>query len=266
MRALLLFCLIVTLLFGCEQKSKKPKERSPTKIAVTRTFNPLWEARALIGKRREEVEDILHQKFHYFGCGAQSLIYLSEDGKYVLKIIKHERLRGREAKQMREFLSYKMAYEELQDQTGVLYVHLNRNGTKGEIQTIDSSGAEQLLNADDYDFILQRYGTLVCDEISQLMQNKKEEDAKILLSELVEFVVEWNQYGYYDKDPNTLTNFGVLNGQLFKIDVGSIQKKKGPLQRTLKKAFTPLQIWLAKNYPALLACLAEELAQYENSP
>jgi hypothetical protein len=258
-----LLSILIFLLSSCSKQNKGPKERFPSKIAITRSFNPDWEARTLVGKKREEIEELLEQqKFHYFCCGGQSLIYFSEDGKYVLKLIKHQRLQGREARQMREFLSYKIAYEELQDQTGVLYVHLNRGSTKKEIQTVDSKGTDQLLDADEYDFILQRRGTLVCDEISRLMEDKKEEEAKMLLSDLVKLVVEWNQFGYYDKDPNTLTNFGVFNGKLFKIDVGSIQKKTGNLQRTIKKAFTPLQTWLTKNHPGLLLYLTEELIPF----
>jgi hypothetical protein len=111
--------------------------------------NPDWEVPPLSDQEKKEVDSILNQPFNYVGKGAQSYVFASKDGKYVIKFFKFRHLRpswiidalpewdflkdyrekNRERKNrliMVVFSGYKLAYDELRNQSGIVYLHLNK--------------------------------------------------------------------------------------------------------------------------------------------
>src|SRR3989344_1362434 len=93
-----------------------------------------------------ETYQILHQKFFYFICGNQCYTFLSEDGKYILKLFKYaenvplwtakvpilnrfkafrpSKVRYRSWKKERDTEAYTIAYEEWREETALVATHL----------------------------------------------------------------------------------------------------------------------------------------------
>ena len=47
------------------------------------SYNEKWATAALTSSQRDQVKQILSQKFSYLGKGCQSYVFTSDDGKYV---------------------------------------------------------------------------------------------------------------------------------------------------------------------------------------
>ena len=98
--------------------------------AITSFFpsDPRW-ASPQIGK----VEGVFDQKFAYLGAGGQCYAFVSDDKQYVLKFFKQHKFRKKNtpasegiARREKAFTSYKIAYDKLREETGLLFLHPSR--------------------------------------------------------------------------------------------------------------------------------------------
>jgi hypothetical protein len=267
---------------------KKTDGFSISAISSSRPFDPTWEIAPLQEADAQEVSSALDKSYSYFGKGGQCFVFFSEDGNYALKFFKQkvytpplwfkylpipfilERYKARkrwqrEDKLNRDFTSYKIAYEELQEQTGVLFIHLNGSTTLNKTLTIrDKLGICHSLNLDAFDFVLQRRGQLATTRIETLMNENKTEDAKTAISRMLQFIVLRCQKGFHDRDPNIKTNCGFIDGLPIKIDVGRFVKNeemKRPeiYTRELVRIAAPFRQWLFERYPELSSHLDQEV-------
>ncbi|MFI5334293.1 MAG: hypothetical protein ACHQT8_03895, partial [Chlamydiales bacterium] len=213
-------------------------------ILSSRDNNPAWETRPLSSEEKREVKIALDKKYHYFGCGGQSYIFFSDDEKSVLKVFKQEKFQlpfwmrvfhipvlleryrekkiwGRKDKLSRDFTSYKVAFDELQEETGLVYVHLNKSDhLHKKITLIDRLNISHQVDLDTLDFVIQKRGELVYERITRLMQEGKQHEAKNAISQIIHLIVTRCQKGYHDRDPNIRTNCGFIEDRAVKIDVG----------------------------------------------
>lgn len=128
-----------------------------------------------------------------------SFLHAYRDGKIALNKGKTERT----------FESYKIAYQDLKEETGLVFVHLNRSDDlKLQTTIIDKLGIPHCLDMDSMHFILQRRAQLLYPVISQWMENKQLEQAKNGMKELLALLVSRYKKGIGDKDPDLRTNFG----------------------------------------------------------
>ena len=128
---------------------------------------------------------ILDQPFDYLARGAQAYVFASRDGKTVIKFFRvyhlmpplwmtclnfplplqpykiAKMIRKREGLK-RDFQSYKIAFEELKEETGVLYVHLNKSDDlKKKLIIHDKIGIAHEVDLDRMEFIVQKKSLLV---------------------------------------------------------------------------------------------------------
>lgn len=112
-------------------------------------FQPAWEVRPLSKAEEEEAALALNQSYRYLGKGCQSYVFESEDGKFVIKFFKYQRFRmhswlkffppmpalvkyrqekmEKKWKKLDGFVrSWKVAFEHLKEETGLVFVHLNK--------------------------------------------------------------------------------------------------------------------------------------------
>ncbi len=257
-------------------------------VLSSRSYDARWEARPLTAEEQEETKRAVQQKYTYFGRGGQAYIFFSQDQNYVIKLFKQEKFQvplwlkivhvpylldrykakkafRRDDKLFRDFTSYKTAFEELHDETGLLYVHLNKTQFwKQQLKLVDRLGIEHLVDLDSLDFVVQRRAELVYDRITRLMREKKPEEAKKAVRQIVNLIVERCQKGFRDRDPNIRTNCGFIGERAVKIDVGRFErnetmKKKENIHNDLLRITLPFKTWLHEEYPELSAYLEEEL-------
>jgi hypothetical protein len=246
-------------------------------VLSNRPHDSSWETRPLTLEEQQEVNEALHQPYTYFGAGGQAYVFFSQDGKYALKLLKHHRFRmpflnqirekkrwKRLAKQARDFSSYKIGFEQLQQETGLIYVHLNKTDhLQNQLTIKDRLNITHQLDLDSLDFLLQRRAVLVLDEIAASMEKKDLPRATEVISSVIDLVLSRCAKGIADSDSDIRTNCGFLDHRAIKIDVGKfahVQELK-PAQE-LAKVCEPLKQWLTDHHPVLVPILESQLKEY----
>lgn len=260
-------------------------------IYYNHSINPNWDIEPLSQVNKESLNAILDQPFYYLGKGCQSYVFSSKDGEYVIKFFKYQRFRPQEwigyfsfipwvenyrlkkiEKKKRKlegvFTGWKIAYEHLQNETGVIYVHLNKNGGHPKNLTIfDKLGIQHSVDLNQTEFLLQKKAEMLCPTIEALVKNGDDEEVKRILRSLISMFVSENQRGFADNDHALMQNTGILHGQPLHIDVGQliknpIMRDPNVYQQELVNKSYKFLLWLKSRYPKL-ANYYEELLYNE---
>jgi hypothetical protein len=258
-----------------------------SEVQDDRPYDPLFDTRALTKEEEKEVDKALSQNYTYFGCGGQAYVFFSEDGKYALKFFKQRHFREpthlnyipfiknyrdkkfakRRKKIEVEYGSYKLGFEQLPEETALVYVHLNKTSHLNKsITYIDKVKMEHKIDLDKTDFILQKRAELVHDKIDRQIAAGNLEGARHTISSIVDLIVTRCKKGYLDKDPNIATNCGILGDKAIKIDVGRFavdpcMKKSLFYKPELYYLVRPFRKWLNEKHPELVAHLDDEVFQ-----
>ncbi len=251
----------------------------------------------LIEKSDQNISDkvilsVIDQKFHYLSKGSQTYVFESEDQNYVLKFIRYKRYempfwveyldffkKGKELKRKKlshkdrlltnSLLSYQFAKDYLKDETGVLYVHLNKSKDL-PIKTafIDRLNRKYEINLNEYGFVLQKKAKTLESVLRGLVNKGDSEGIKEVLNSFLETITKISRKGFINADYNCVKNSGYLNGKVIEIDLGSFIPKdlSDPLAyKSEMVKFTKYFIkWANKNYPEIIPyyeSLIEEFAK-----
>lgn len=234
------------------------------------------------------IKQILSQPFTYLGKGAQCYVFASQDGKHVIKFFRMshidtprwlkemplpakfepwrlEKIVTKQSKREKDFFSYKCAYETLKEETGLLYLHLNKTSHLNQTITIvDRLGIEHALDLDQMEFMVQKRAAPFYAAIEEMLQKKEMEKAKAAISNLVQMLVKRHNAGLSDKDPDLRTNFGLVDVEPIQFDIGRFKdarksQKNEPFQNELIRITDQFKHWLEKREPALAEHLEGEI-------
>jgi len=223
---------------------------------------------SLSDEDRTQLSAILNQKFRFLGSGGTFYAFVSEDDQYVVKFFKHHHLKWDKTKKERIVRSIKVAYESFKNETGLLYVHLQKVPIFHSSLTItDKIGIKHQIDLSKTEFLVQKKATMIHQTLDNLMQRGEIDAAKQTLNKLITFcrslMRQLNEKGYFDHDPNILTNYGVLDGQIIKIDVGPFYSMDNPKAKKqidkLNMHLQKFQLFLNEDYPELAASFAVDL-------
>lgn len=250
--------------------------------------SPSWDVRSLSFDESQELNNALSQELIYLGKGKQCFAFRTLDDKYVLKLIKTKRLeiatwlkmlswapffKDYYAKQSKRktrrihdlFTSYKIAFDDLKEETGLIYLHLNKTDSLNKIVKLtDKIGRQYLINLDDHKFCIQKKAKLVDLSIKERMALGDLNGAKYLIDQLLSLIVKRHQMGIIDYDPFLEHNSGFIGTQAIHIDIGRFSKNeivKMPenSQQILKEMTRELRDkWLHLSYPELASYLDEQ--------
>lgn len=248
-----------------------------------------FSVRAIDEAQQKQVSEILSQPFYYLGKGCQSYVFESKDHHYVIKFLKLQRFRPHWTLDLVSFIpqierqrekkalekteklldllnSWKIAYENIPDETGVIYMHLPKQGLLAQkLRIIDKAGITREVDSDSVAFLLQRKAEMLCPFIKRKMKEGNELAAKKTLTSLVTRLVDEYHRGFGDNDHALMQNTGVFDGAPVHIDVGQFTREerfKDPLvyrEELFSKTYK-FRIWLSKHYPELERHLYQELA------
>jgi hypothetical protein len=234
------------------------------RITSARTTKATWAPPALKEGEKESLAAILNQPFTYLGKGAQSFAFASADGRYVLKLLRQERLRPtpfalkeaqrrkKASKRGRIIESCQLAFEEMKEETGLLYIHLNSAKTSPLpcATIIDKLGIRHQLDLSQSEFILQERAELVYPTLERLIREDKIQEAKKALDELIALILKRQSRGIFDKDPDFKSNFGFTTKGAIQLDFGRFRRGSSPpgelreitqkLRHDLRELFPPL--------------------------
>jgi hypothetical protein len=252
-------------------------------------FNSDWEVRPLSANEEKELDPIFNQPYHYLGKGRQSYAFESQDGLYVIKFFKYQRYRMlpwlrhfpplpavvqyREERLQQKWsllntfiCSWKIAFENLKEESALLFVHLNKTQhLNKKLTLIDKIGFRHQINLDEMEFCVQRKAQLICSRILELKEAGDIEGAKDLIDRLqARFISEYER-GVGDYDHTLMQNTGVVDGSPIHIDVGQFkinEELKNP-ELWHQELFTKnykFMIWMRKEHPELAIYLESRLA------
>jgi hypothetical protein len=253
------------------------------------SYQPKWATHSLSDGERVAIDKALDQGYRYLGKGCQSYVFLSNDGNYVIKFFKFQRFRPqawidlftfipfvdgyqqgkiaeKNEKLNKVFTSWKIAFEKLPEETGVVYVHLNKsNDLKKTLAIRDKMGFTHEVDLDHTEFLIQKRATMLCDAVDQMVHDGASDRAELLIDHLLTMLMLEYGRGYADNDHALMQNTGVIDGHPVHIDVGqfiyneTVKAPKVHKQELYDKTYLFDQ-WLKKHHPSLARHLEARLA------
>lgn len=226
-----------------------------------------------------KIKTILDQPYQFLGMGNQSYAFRSEDSKYVLKFFKFGHLKknwilnllpeipfitryleGKNKSQEKRFLKvfegYQVAYQEDPENTGVLFIHLNKTSNLHQSVSVrDKIGFEHIIDLDDIVFVIQEKVTPTKDVLTDLFKKGDVEGAKARVSQLFDLYLSQYKKGIYDRDHNLMVNTGFKENMAIRLDVGKLRKNnevKNPIfqKKDLQKiAFKRIDRFIKLSFP-----------------
>lgn len=231
------------------------------------------------------VREILSQPFTYLARGKQSFVFLSADGKIVLKLLSNHYQRriqlleflptfSWQQKQLNYFrhklnlteASYQLADAELRAETGVIFLHLHKTDQfKQAVTIIDKLGIKHEIDLDSTAFILQKSAMLAYPQLEAWIQARDLDAAKKGLASYVQLLKTRFEKGIADRDPLIRTNIGFREGQALFLDLGPFSKNISKDPHTeVDKITASLRAWLRERDPSLALFLEEESIKIYN--
>jgi hypothetical protein len=222
------------------------------------------------------VKDLLKQNFYYIGKGSQCYVFESEDHDVVLKFFRHSRYRShpinalitapeivtdiiKQKEQKKKdklktlFISCELAYQELREETGLVYLHLNTTDyLKQTVVLYDKLKRPMAIAIDDYAFLIQKKGEQTLTHLTRLLEQGKKKEAKVALASLSATLKKCLRKGIIDTDGMIHKNAGFRNHKAIILDVGGFERRtpNNP-QITLWQTTRRLRTWLQNHDPEL---------------
>lgn len=246
---LLLFCsAMLSLPSGAKRLTQGFRV---AKMELNFPNRPEWEAASDI-----EIRPILEQKYKYMGKGAQCYVFESEDGLYVVKLFRYDRFPSVQ-KVAKLFDACKMAYTELREETGLIYIHLNLTSNNLPIlKCKDPIGRKFRFALDRYRFVVQKRAlpfrkALELAKAKGEMKKRIDQFLQLLNARVVKEI--------RNSDPNLSRNFGFLEDRAVEFDFGNFYHSPGLNCAVERNRYAlKLRHWLKKNAPEWVAYLDEQ--------
>ena len=232
-----------------------------------------------------DINHILKQKFKYINKGCQTYVFISEDNKYILKLIRYGKYKNpfwSKHFKHNEFVnditshkkklyknsihSYLLAKNYLKNQTKTIFINLYKTDIfKGHtIQLYDKLNRKFSCDLYNCAFIIQEKAQSFKDTL--LTQKKANDSAgtRHILRSFLHMTLSYHQQNIENRDYNSLKNIGIVNNEAINIDLGSFYKNTKLQNKKILKAkihnFSKyLKNWLKTNYPEGYKILKEEL-------
>lgn len=292
-RKIVLLSIFATLAFALERFCHKQTDGffvSKIRIAfLSDRERPLHSQ--LVQSDRFIEEHILSQPLHYIGRGGQCYAFATQDEQFVVKLLKYNnnypriwfalfpfpfglesyRQANLQRKQMRldaEYRSYQIALEELPEETGLIYFHLHQGGLKNiTLHLQDKLGISHFLNADQYQFYIQKKGTPFYPALEKMIHENRIDEAKLALTEFSSYLLRRCKKGINDGDAGICKNFAFQDlSHPFQIDIGQFSYDLSIAQPEISRKnlliFTDGFVkWLDQNKPELAEYLIKSIKE-----
>lgn len=250
--------------------------------------NPQWETAPPSEADLSAIDEILDQPFYYMAKGSHAFAFLSQDGRYVIKFHKYpshmrilpwvnrpfayqfskRRLKIKEynfKKLDYHMSSYKNSFENLKEETGLIYVHTNPTSDLHLYATlVDKTGNHYDIPLDHVTFILQQRANLLYTTLDALKEQDAIDTSKQIISSMIQLFVNCCQKGYVDEDPILRKNYGIIDNKAIHIDIGDMAYREEIKEREhyiphVKEMTASLRKRIVKDYPYLLEHYEQEI-------
>jgi len=250
--------LPIVLLWGSYQVYRnKSLGFSPARITSTFSYNPdlaIEEPPDLA-----PLKSIFQQKFKFLAVGSQSYAFVSEDGKYVVKffMMKHliprisdlwhpEKIAYRRKNLLSIFQAHKLAYDELREDAGLVYIHLNKSDhLHTQLSVMDRLGRTHQIDLDNVEFVVQEKAELIFTRLEKLLHQKDPAKVQQCIAAILQLVQRRIDRGISDHDKAVKHNYGFIGDRPVHLDIGRIEKVSKP--KEYKRISQRINKWLEQN-------------------
>jgi hypothetical protein len=225
------------------------------------------------------VRELSRQPFHYYGSGDQCFVFASQDGSYILKFFKRgvlhlpdwvgtipilnqvkafrtRELEKRSRKRLRDLTGYRIAFEKLPQETGLIAVAFPGGAQSlPTFEIVDKLEIHHQIDLDRTCFVLQKKGSPIFPQITAWMNAGNELAARCALRSLLDIGRQKRRLGIFDDDAIVSTNFGLIGEQAVQIDPGRYRIGGNPVRPY--RAEKELRAFLTTHYPQLLSVFDE---------
>lgn len=262
------------------------------RVEVTIDRDPALTVQPPSQKELDALSLITSQRFRYLKKGSQAYAFISEDGKYILKLFKFHHMHSMQwlrsipmpsfMQQKRDTLidhreqrisltlhSYKIAHEKLSSECALIFTQiLPSTAYSLPVTIVDPIGRTYSFDLAQHGFALQHRANLVLPALRHWIQKGKIDEAKQALTSLIGLFVLRCKMGIQDIDPDLHKNAGFLGSTAVHIDIGSFLENdristKEKMVPDIQKAFKKLSKWLEGKSPELTSFLEEKLQDPE---
>ncbi len=225
----------------------------------------------------ELLKAIFSQPFTFLDSGGQCYVFISKDGRLVLKLFKmhhlnpyaflfrpfpgltdHLRLRYllfRKQQLDQVFSSSKLAFIQLKKETGLLFMNLNPSDQEIPLTLIDKLGIAHHLNLAHIPFVLQFRADNPFHQLRLHLKHQELDAAKQVIKTMTDCLIARYQKGIRDHDPALRRNLGLLKDRAIALDIGSFYistpLSSAEQQQELFQETRRMRQWLQKRSPAL---------------
>lgn len=252
---------------------------------LSKIQGPLAQGTAIIPN--SECLGILHQPFHYLARGRQCFVFISADGQTVIKFLNYSRfslpkwinlfpwlhywemwLVVMEDKRRLRFEatinSFQMAMNELQEETGIVYLHLQQGGHLPILDVVDRAHRTHHVDLNRTAFILQKKATPIYEELDERFRMGGEAALNEALQSFVSFLQKRCALHLADDDRDVGINFGFHHGNAMLLDPGRLfldptLANKLRVEREIRIASKRLRKWLIQNHPESVSFLDQQI-------
>jgi len=172
----------------------------------------------------------------------------------------------REFRLTRTFTSLKLAYDNLKEETGLIYLHLNpTDHLHKKLAIYDACGICHQIDLDGAKFFLQKRATPLSTHFAKLQARGADEEARKSIDSLLQMILTRCKKGFADRDIIN-RNLGYIGTQAIEIDSGSFLRNPRMREAWIYKqelfyATLELKDWLKKNYPEMVGYLEDRVTE-----
>ena len=223
------------------------------------------------------IQKALHQPYHFMKRGLQCYVFASQDDQYVLKFFRWKQItppfwtsffprawtektcQEKEKQRIHDFSSYQLAFSELAEETGALYLHLKQTDfLQTPITLYDPLHIRHLLPSDDVAFILQKKSDLFLPYFEKNKHNPNR--LEYFFTQFLHILERRWEKGICDSDISLEYNMGVLEDNPVLFDIGNLTKDLTISKREFLLRESQLVMrWLRENQPDLALFLQEQI-------
>lgn len=266
---------------------------SPDKVTSHLAYKETWVTESMTEKQRELlVQTVFPQTYYYLAAGNQCYAFISEDGQYVIKFFKMQHLfpkgwlhkfpfsllqhlgfeedANNPVFSERIFSSYKDAYETLREETGLVYIHLNKTREfTSDISLIDKEGRKYTIDLDAVEFIVQKKATRIYEHLDKLRIANQKEELKEAIRSFLQLIAIRCEKGFVDQDLSIRNNFGYIGNTAIQFDCATLtrdssMKFPSNFRQAVLEAAERLDDWARVKFPEGILLIQEEAQRIIN--
>ena len=144
------------------------------------------------------------------------------------------------------FNAHKLAYDELRQDTGLIYIHLNKSHhLQTHLEAIDRLGRTHLIDLDKTEFMVQEKAELIFTRLKKLIDRGDKKEMQRCIAATLQLVQRLIDRVISDHDKAVKHNYGFVGDRPLHLDIGGIEKVSKPQE--YNRITERINKWLQKN-------------------